>query len=279
MMGFVTHSTLSTHTIFTQISEPIFHHFLGNIFFLNFNHWWNSSVDDSLFTIKGNRNVTDWHPDRGYAKSKKYSSDVYPRRVFNGGHRAGIFALLRLFKDDLDHMCRDVYGFKLYLHSPAELPEFAKHYFRVPIGQEILVSVKPLIVATTEDVRHFSPFRRGCYFEGERPLKFYRVYTQVNCEMECISNFTEKICGCVRYSLPSNKTILCWEPLYLSRLGTEFGYYVRLLLCTHKKIDIELWKKLYFLSILVMVIDYFAIEIVLSEELSHGWPIFSSSIC
>lgn len=161
-----------------------------------------------MFTINENPNVSHWNADEGYSKEKKYDSDVYPYRVFNAGHRAGLFALLRLFKDDLDYMCRDVYGFKIHLHSPAELPQFAKDYFRVPIGQEILMSVKPLVVATTKDVRHYSPFRRGCYFEGERPLKFFRVYTQSNCEMECISNFTEKECGCVKFSLPSNMTIL-----------------------------------------------------------------------
>lgn len=43
-------------------------------------------------------------------------------------------------------------------------------------------------------------FRRKCYFDSERKLRFLKVYTQRNCELECLSNATRKACGCVKFS-------------------------------------------------------------------------------
>lgn len=44
--------------------------------------------------------------------------------------------------------------------------------------------------------------RRKCYFDSERKLRFLKVYTQRNCELECLSNDTLHKCGCVQFSLP-----------------------------------------------------------------------------
>lgn len=33
-------------------------------------------------------------------------------------------------------------------------------------------------------------------------LRFYKNYTQANCEMECLSNYTKNECGCVKFSMP-----------------------------------------------------------------------------
>lgn len=50
--------------------------------------------------------------------------------------------------------------------------------------------------------RNLFYFRRKCYFDSERQLRFLKVYTQRNCELECLSNATLKTCGCVKFSLP-----------------------------------------------------------------------------
>lgn len=47
--------------------------------------------------------------------------------------------------------------------------------------------------------------RRQCFFEKERILKFFNVYTQPNCELECLANYTVDLCGCAKFSMPSNK--------------------------------------------------------------------------
>lgn len=48
--------------------------------------------------------------------------------------------------------------------------------------------------------------RRQCFFNEERYLQFFKVYTQQNCELECLTNFTLSQCGCVKFSMPRNET-------------------------------------------------------------------------
>lgn len=86
-------------------------------------------------------------------------------------------------------------GFKVLLHTPGELPRVSKQFFRIPLRQEVVVSVKPNMITTSDGLIDYSPDRRQCYFNDERYLKFFKVYTQSNCELECLANFTlgEKI--------------------------------------------------------------------------------------
>jgi hypothetical protein len=42
-------------------------------------------------------------------------------------------------------------------------------------------------------------FRRGCYLEKEKPLKFFKKYMRNNCKSECLANRTVKICGCAQF--------------------------------------------------------------------------------
>ena len=83
-----------------------------------------------------------------------------------------------------------VQGFKILLHTPGEIPRVSKQYFRVPLNQEVVVSVKPNMITTSEGLVGYAPNRRQCYFNDERQLKFFKVYTQSNCELECLANFT-----------------------------------------------------------------------------------------
>ena len=88
-------------------------------------------------------------------------------------------------------MCRGpVQGFKILLHTPGEIPRVSKQFFRIPLEQEVVVSVKPNMITTSEGLADYSPDRRQCYFNEERHLKFFKVYTQANCELECLANFT-----------------------------------------------------------------------------------------
>lgn len=45
--------------------------------------------------------------------------------------------------------------------------------------------------------------RRQCFFNNERYLRFFKLYTQANCELECLTNHTLKECSCVKFSMPS----------------------------------------------------------------------------
>jgi hypothetical protein len=59
-------------------------------------------------------------------------------------------------------------------------------------------------------LRNYSPQSRNCYFDGEKPLKFFKSYTMLNCRWECLTNFMLSTCGCVLHSMPrDNQTRIC----------------------------------------------------------------------
>jgi acid-sensing ion channel, other len=55
-------------------------------------------------------------------------------------------------------------------------------------GLNLEVLITPEIVRTDENLKRIDPKTRGCYFPGERRLKYFKFYSRKNCEFECISD-------------------------------------------------------------------------------------------
>lgn len=96
-----------------------------------------------------------------------------------------LFNYFRLMKNRVP-ACRDG---MISIHSPDDLPtnfdgtQFSYLYY----GSATEVLITPKVIETDENLRSHSPQARQCYFEGERKLKFFKIYTQRNCEFECLS--------------------------------------------------------------------------------------------
>lgn len=58
------------------------------------------------------------------------------------------------------------------------------------------------MVQTDKALRNWKPHERGCYFDHERQLRFFRIYTAINCDAECGANFTFYKCQCNFISQP-----------------------------------------------------------------------------
>lgn len=129
---------------------------------------------------------------------------AFPYRVFGCGLRDSLVAVLGITLDDSHHICSVLApGFRLSMHSPDKLPNLPDEFNYIPVEQDIFISVKPIMIATSKGLRRYAPDRRGCFFKAERKLRFFRTYNQQNCERECLANFTKAQCGCVRFSMPS----------------------------------------------------------------------------
>jgi acid-sensing ion channel, other len=76
------------------------------------------------------------------------------------------------------------------VHSPFELPGSSDDYDTIlfDYGYELEVLITPEIIRTDEDLKSYDPHERGCYFPGERKLRYFQVYTRKNCEFECLSD-------------------------------------------------------------------------------------------
>jgi acid-sensing ion channel, other len=97
------------------------------------------------------------------------------------------------------------------VHSPFELPgsydlteiiEFSYSY-------DLEVLITPEIIKTDADLRSYEPEKRGCYFEGEKKLKYFKVYTKRNCEFECLAEnlYNSPRLNCTPYYMVRSDTM------------------------------------------------------------------------
>jgi amiloride-sensitive sodium channel len=87
-------------------------------------------------------------------------------------------------------------------HNPAELPTLAHPAAYVHVDHLTMVKITPDVKVTDKVLRKWAPSDRGCFFEDERPLKYFNLYTEKNCDLECETNITLSACGCVPYYVP-----------------------------------------------------------------------------
>ncbi|XP_068083945.1 pickpocket protein 28 [Anabrus simplex] len=146
-----------------------------------------------------------WTLDDGYTRSAGHTT--YPRRILGVGRQAGVELKLSLSEADFDSSCNGlIQGFKAFLHNPVEVPLLSEKYFWVPLDHEVLVITTPDLITTSSGLKDYSPHSRQCYFSYERRLKYFKLYTQENCLLECLTNYTLQICGCAGFYMPRHPT-------------------------------------------------------------------------
>jgi amiloride-sensitive sodium channel len=101
-----------------------------------------------------------------------------------------------------------------YIHSPFEYPiEFSSDDFNAfewEFGYKFEVLIIPEIISSSDDFSSLSLNQRNCYLENERKLKFFKIYSQKNCQIECLSQKMLESCGCVPYDvIRDSKTKIC----------------------------------------------------------------------
>ncbi|RZC37445.1 ASC and/or SET domain containing protein, partial [Asbolus verrucosus] len=143
-----------------------------------------------------------WSLEGGYRGNS--GPDSYPYRAFIPGAVFGLKFNIATSHKNRDYACRNsIWGYKIALHTPATVPRPSRNFFRIPLGQSIAAAIKPNVITTSKRIQTYSPKRRNCYFETERPLRYFQKYTSSNCQVECITNYTLKFCNCVNFFMPS----------------------------------------------------------------------------
>lgn len=91
------------------------------------------------------------------------------------------------------------------LHAPMRFPLVGDQYFRVPLDEAVLGALQPVKMTTSENVAKYELGKRQCYItkKDPNPLKYFKVYSQLNCNLDCLTTFTLKTCGCVNFYMPS----------------------------------------------------------------------------
>ncbi|XP_058796121.1 pickpocket protein 28-like [Phymastichus coffea] len=150
----------------------------------------------------------DWNPE--YMFKKTDPAMAIPWRGRGSGVSHGL--TLALDVDIGEYYCSSTasVGFKMLLHSPVESPQISDYGFTLSPGKETRVIITPHITDADSAITKIAPKIRQCYFLHEKKLRYYRTYTQRNCQRECETNFTLQLCGCVQYYMPAEaSTKLC----------------------------------------------------------------------
>lgn len=94
-------------------------------------------------------------------------------------------------------------GFRIIVHDTDTLPyRTGFHAFHGDSDNDILF-VTPTLNLIDKSLESWTPEQRNCFMEGEKNLKYFRIYTKVNCEHECISQAVLETCGCVPFYIIS----------------------------------------------------------------------------
>ncbi|XP_063915478.1 pickpocket protein 28-like [Zophobas morio] len=156
------------------------------------------------------RYSANWSTEYGYTEEAGLLT--YPRRALLAGAKNGFSFELTTFKEDLDYLCKDdsLQGFKVAIHSPTTFPTPSQEHFRISLNQKVVAAIQPSMITTSESVRAYDQERRRCYFQTERNLQFFKIYNTVNCDIECLTNYTLDACECVHFFMPrDNTTNIC----------------------------------------------------------------------
>lgn len=143
---------------------------------------------------------SNWKIDSGYELPEQ--GEPYPYRAYGTGSHFSLTVILKVNKLDIDYLCGgSTQGFKIIFHPPNENPNASKKYFLLSPGLASYYTIEPKLVRTSDKVKYYTPDDRRCFLQTERKLQFYKNYTQRNCEVECLSNFTLAQCGCVQFAM------------------------------------------------------------------------------
>ncbi|XP_039287308.1 pickpocket protein 28-like [Nilaparvata lugens] len=123
-------------------------------------------------------------------------SDSGQTQIAGGNLLTSAKLFLDFNADDISEECKSKgYGFLVRVHNPFEDPQGHQPAF-IDVDKTTTVKILPKIITSSQNLINWNPLDRGCYFHHERKLKFYKVYTQLNCEIECQANTTLEQCGC-----------------------------------------------------------------------------------
>ncbi|KAL5236158.1 hypothetical protein ACI65C_003568 [Semiaphis heraclei] len=151
--------------------------------------------------VVAKKNQTVWTPEIGYSRNST-PFDV-PWRVTGDTVDNAVRLIFDMTNDNLGEHCpKRESGLTLLVHNPADVPVGIQPTAYVTGSSMLSVALSLNIIRTSDKIKKWTPKLRNCYFEHEKKLKFFKIYTLHNCELECRANNTLNECGCNAYFQP-----------------------------------------------------------------------------
>ena len=150
------------------------------------------NVDDSLRASEYSSLVKEM---QGNKASKRINSPE--------GRRNGLKLTLDLHSNtvSLGTLDQQHNTFSLFIGQPAQFPMMRDKSIQLQPGREHYVDLSASVVSTN-NIRHILPEARGCLFNDESNLEFYKSYTYSNCRLECRIKAAEEKYKCIPWHLP-----------------------------------------------------------------------------
>lgn len=180
---------------------------VGTVILLSYDFVLNSlSVSQQPSCVFGQQNESfllnakvNWSVEMGFTDYR----EIYPRRAANIRQESGLQIILQINKKDVDILCQNSAGYMLQFHSPSDIPRMDEHSVIIPVDRFAQIAIEPRLINTPRNVEVYPPEQRECYFNSERKLQHFKIYSERNCKMECLANWTLTLCGCVSFFMPS----------------------------------------------------------------------------
>lgn len=158
--------------------------------------------------LLSNRSAKHWDREKGYEyKYRRPDIDPfedYPLRTFRTGSNSGFHVILKILYENIDKLCDGAMnGFRVTFHTPYEFPYFTKLQYYISPKRATDFLITPKVIFPSPGLHTYDPIIRQCYFPSERTLKFFKIYTQGNCQLECAWNVTLEECDCYTLTMPS----------------------------------------------------------------------------
>lgn len=164
--------------------------------------WKYCRMSTKLMDTQNNPNISHWDADDGYKTG--IDEKKYPKRVANTLRIGALQMVLRQSNYNLELKCSDESAaFRIYLHRAGELPNLLVTDLNVFPSETSKILIKSTLITASDALRSYTPHQRQCFFNFERRLQFYRVYTERNCLLECFSSYFISEFGCVLIYMPS----------------------------------------------------------------------------
>lgn len=223
----------------------------SKLFFRFFNYYVNISylrLSSDWFSKPSKQPRSNWTLELGYN-----DAETYPHRAYGSGTQFSLQIILRVYRENRHHLCSgsSLGLFRFMFSQPGESLHSLRKYYRVALGQTTQFTINPKLVSASQKTRQYETNIRGCYFNSERHLRFFKQYTQRNCDTECLTNFTLAQCGCVRFSMPSKELLPHWM-LDLTEMSHHFNFKDRMIweFADQQKSTV-IWKQILSFSALV----------------------------
>ncbi|XP_022217735.2 pickpocket protein 28 [Drosophila obscura] len=151
-------------------------------------------------TMQNGFRAVKWNPETGYPDI--LPAKYYPATAIGTGITLGFSAVL-------DAQMREYYcsstngpGFKVYFHNPTEVPVVKEAGLITAIGYETNYRMEVVRAESVPAIRSISRDGRQCLFGNEKELIFYKTYTRLNCENECMAGYLYVSCACIPFDYP-----------------------------------------------------------------------------